>query len=494
MPRKVVGCMNTLLIVEDDKVARQMIRTIVQRSGISVSNIMECDDGQAAMEILDKRKVDVMITDIVMPRMNGIELVKEMQRLTHKPLTVVVSGCDEFAYAVQLMRIGIRDYILKPVDREEIVDILTRLDREITEHRRNMRELRMIGCQLLKYMILNEDVPEHDIQAVTRSFEKQLLDKEYVVCCLEHSMQEDEESDRYLCLGEIEHNCVYVVGMENKELLLKNELRDCHVGVSMVHCGVAQLRDAYREAKIARKEAFLHVSHKVEYSEGLPVDGIEPDEKKVRQIAQMIGTDKITAALKMMEQYWMKCRREGYSCDVLDKGVNMLIDEICQIYCNALQEDEKELVMFRDIYRFAQSEELMEDLTGWMIGFRDKINEEFDDYRNRSKVDKALEYIHANYDKDLNMAVVSNHVSMNYSLFSYVFKQYTGQNFVNYIRELRMNEAKRLLAETDMRVIEISRRVGYEDEKHFAKTFKSLNGVSPTEYRKNMQFRENASL
>lgn len=486
--------MNTLLIVEDDKVVRQMIRTIVQRSDIVVSNIMECDDGQEALEILDKRKVDVMITDIMMPGMNGIELVKEMQRLARKPLTVVVSGYDEFAYAVQFMRMGVRDYILKPFDREDIVDILTRLDREITEDRRNMRELRMIGCQLLKYMILNEDLPEHEIQTVVRSFEKQLLDKEYVVCCMEHSVQEDEESDRYLCLGEIEHNCVYVVGKQNKELLLKNELWDCHVGVSKVHCGIAQLRDAYREAKIARKEAFLRVRHKVEYSMELPVGRIEPDAKKVRQVAQMIGTDKITAALKMLEQYLMKFRREGYSCDVLDKSVNMLIDEICRIYRNALQEDEKELVRFRDIYRFAQSEELMEELTGWMIGFREKINEEFDDYRNRSKVDKALEYIQANYDKDLNMAVVSNYVSMNYSLFSYVFKQYTGQNFVNYIRELRMNEAKRLLVETDMRVIEVSRQVGYEDEKHFTKTFKRLSGVSPTEYRKNMQFRENALL
>ena len=123
-----------------------------------------------------------------------------------------------------------------------------------------------------------------------------------------------------------------------------------------------------------------------------------------------------------------------------------------------------------------------------MIGFREKISEEFDDYKNRSKVDKALAYIQANYDKDLNMAVVSNHVSMNYSLFSYAFKQYTGQNFVSYLKELRMNEAKRLLAGTDMRVIEVSIRVGYENEKHFMKTFKSQNGVSPTEYRKNMQF------
>lgn len=98
-----------------------------------------------------------------------------------------------------------------------------------------------------------------------------------------------------------------------------------------------------------------------------------------------------------------------------------------------------------------------------------------------------MEYIEAHYNEDLNMAVVSNQISMNYSLFSYSFKQYTGSNFVNFIKDIRMREAKRLLAETDLRVNEISQEIGYENEKHFMKIFKASCGVSPSEYRKNMQ-------
>ena len=87
------------------------------------------------------------------------------------------------------------------------------------------------------------------------------------------------------------------------------------------------------------------------------------------------------------------------------------------------------------------------------------------------------------------MAVVSNYISMNYSLFSYAFKQYTGTNFVNFLKDLRMQEAKRLLETSDMRVNEISQAVGYENEKHFMKIFKATLGVSPTEYRKNIQLK-----
>jgi len=85
------------------------------------------------------------------------------------------------------------------------------------------------------------------------------------------------------------------------------------------------------------------------------------------------------------------------------------------------------------------------------------------------------------------MAMVSNEISMNYSAFSLAFKEVTGQNFVNYLREIRMQKAKQLLDETDKKVLEISTLVGYEDEKHFMKSFKSMYGVTPSEYRKNIQ-------
>ena len=82
--------------------------------------------------------------------------------------------------------------------------------------------------------------------------------------------------------------------------------------------------------------------------------------------------------------------------------------------------------------------------------------------------------------------IVTFYSQDNNSLFSYEFKQYTGKNFVNYLKELRIEEAKRLLATTDEKVVEISQMVGYDNEKHFMKIFKSICGVSPSEYRKNM--------
>ena len=111
--------MKTVLIVEDEKLIRQGIRTMVQRSGVPIEVIMECNNGEAALDILKDQKVDVMFTDIRMPKMDGLELVREVQKLSHKPQIVAVSGYDDFAYAVELLRHGVREYILKPVEREK---------------------------------------------------------------------------------------------------------------------------------------------------------------------------------------------------------------------------------------------------------------------------------------------------------------------------------------------------------------------------------------
>ena len=106
--------------------------------------------------------------------------------------------------------------------------------------------------------------------------------------------------------------------------------------------------------------------------------------------------------------------------------------------------------------------------------------------QTQNKIQTAVKYIKENYTRDINMAMVSNEVSMNYSLFSSAFKNYTGTNFVGYVRDLRINEAKRLLSETPLKVNEIAAKVGYDNEKHFMKSFKAIVGVSPTEYRKNV--------
>lgn len=484
--------MNTLLIVEDEKLIRQGIKAMVQRCDVPIDNILECSNGETALEILRMQKVDVMFTDIRMPKMDGIELVKAMQELPHVPLTVAVSGYDDFTYAVEMLRLGVREYILKPVDREKVKEVLEKLNKEIDAGKESAIQDRNIGRQQLKYAILNENLTETEKELIIKQYGGNLSDNGYLIVCTNNTSREVSSVDLpYIYLSDVGGNELYITDAKALSVLTNNELAKRFVGVSALHKGLEEIKEAYAEAVAARKEAFylgkpvVHFENMITHKATV----LKLEETVIGQIVQMLGTDKYEDAIKQFTRILKNAGLGGYEASDIEKCMARLFDDVLTTYANVLKTEKEEVKRFYEIYCYENLEGFEADVVEWLSTFCDNLNSRFDDYKNKQKIQQAVTYIKENYDKDLNMAVVSNHISMNYSLFSYVFKQYTGSNFVNFLKEIRIEEAKRLLEETDMKIIDISGKVGYENEKHFMKTFKAACGVSPTEYRKNMQFK-----
>ncbi|MCC8102457.1 MAG: response regulator [Clostridiales bacterium] len=174
--------MQTLLIVEDEKLIRQGIRVMVQCSGVPVENIIECGNGLMALEVLRNQKVDVMFTDIRMPKMDGIELVKAMQQLPHQPLTVAISGYDDFSYAVEMMRGGVREYLLKPVDWESLKTILEKLEQEVEAAHEEEQRKSLSDRERLRRIMKSEEMSDTEREAIGERLEGQLF-LSYVICC-----------------------------------------------------------------------------------------------------------------------------------------------------------------------------------------------------------------------------------------------------------------------------------------------------------------------
>lgn len=176
--------MKTLLIVEDEKMIRQGIAIMAKRSSIPIDEILECRNGIEALEILKERPIDVMFTDIRMPKMDGIELVKRTKYLEHCPLIVVVSGYDDFNYAVEMLKNGVKDYLLKPIKREKVEEVLGRLDQEITrEQIQEEEEIRNLKNQL-RYLILGEQAQEKDwifAEKQLREMRRPMTEEQYMI-------------------------------------------------------------------------------------------------------------------------------------------------------------------------------------------------------------------------------------------------------------------------------------------------------------------------
>ncbi|MCM1122205.1 MAG: response regulator [Eubacterium sp.] len=486
--------MKTVLIVEDEKMIRQGIRAMIQRSGVPVEVIMECGNGEMAWEILQSQKVDVMFTDIRMPKMTGIELVQRVQELPDKPVIVAVSGYADFSYAVEMLRMGVREYLLKPIERDKLWEIMKKLEEELARSHESSRTSKRLGHQQFKYLMLNEKITEEELYTMQSEYESEFdLHAYYVYASNPKEVRGEEEN--YIYLHNVEKYDIYLVPEKNAPFLLKNELAQEYVGISKLHGGIREMRAAYREAVDARRRAFCTNCMNCragEHRKHIPEDFVKQGQKFVSeemklQRVQLLGTDKTEEIVKGWNGFFYAVKNEWIAPADFARCIDDFLKDVRKTYRNMLADEEENLQKMADYYSYPALAVWQTEFMEWLLDLHERINSRFDTNKNQQKIKQAIDYIQENYDKDLNMAVVSNHISMNYSLFSYLFKEYTGSNFVNYLKEIRLQEAKRLLAETDLRIIEISARIGYDNEKHFMKIFKASCGVSPSEYRKNAQ-------
>lgn len=510
--------MNKILVVEDEKLIRQGIVMMIRRSGVPVTEILEAPNGEMALELINGQTIDVVFTDIRMPRMDGLELVKAVRAMSAPPLIIAISGYDEFNYAVEMLRMGVRDYLLKPVERAVLVKLLGQLHEEIDRKNNQAREQRLLGFRQLKYLIGKAEITAAELQALTNRYGETFLTREYIVCCCNRIGSNSGELDRehYLCLNDVEGHEIYLIEWSEVPDWPEQGFRDRYVGISARHCGLAELKPAFLEAVAARQKAFwqskkmaVHTSEeesagkitesagkitenvgKMTESAGKMTESTVISESEIEQIVQQMGTDKEETARHRLNEIFHYGRRGRYQPPVMEKMAERLLERLWATYGTLVAAGTGDEILFKEIYRYGCGEELAAALNQWLDRLSEQLKRDFDDYRNKQKIKQALLYINENYCTDLNMAVVSNVISMNYSLFSHTFKLYTGSKFVDYIKELRIKEAKRLLETTELRVNEISQLVGYENDKHFMKMFKGVCGVSPTEYRKNMLYKE----
>lgn len=136
------------LLVDDEKYIRNGIRAIISRAGSIFTEIDECVNGIEALNRLSENRYDLVITDLIMPQIDGIELVSRIDGMEYKPYTVVLSGYDDFKYAQKAIKYGVKAYLLKPVDRNELLNIVKKAEEEYIK--RQNTDVKTNTCYLSK--------------------------------------------------------------------------------------------------------------------------------------------------------------------------------------------------------------------------------------------------------------------------------------------------------------------------------------------------------
>lgn len=443
---------------------------MLRRSCLPLERILEARNGEEALRVLEEHAVDLMLTDVQMPKMNGIELVERVKGMENPPLVVTISGFDEFTYAVNMLRNGVKDYLLKPVEQEKLDQCMQRLRQPLQQRRSKESSHKNVLMMTLSYYMEHAGDLDEQRQNALREIQETYLPQEYQVVCGKFDMPL-EARDTLTLKGRAGLTvCIRPTG--------RGEEPSGVVGVSQPHSGIQALPEAYEQGVLAWKQGYF-AGKAAEYQ--MPSSGgVLPDASHLMDLLRLARWQELVCALQQGGRHVAEGRLEP---DRMFHLCEEMADTVAETYRD-LYEAQDDPRTFRNLWAFSSWQEYLQQLSQWLEVFCQRLDQKFSDYESKQKILEAVRYVRANFCSSINMAMVSNEVSMNYSLFSVLFKQYTGKNFVTFLQSLRVEEAKRLLLETDLRVNEICAKVGFSGEKHFLKVFKSLAGVSPGDWRK----------
>ncbi|MDF2889374.1 MAG: hypothetical protein K0R23_3759 [Lacrimispora sp.] len=474
--------MKNVLVAEDCKIIRKGISAMIARCQVPVDQILECKNGLEALQIIGNIPIDVLITDIRMPEMDGITLVKELQKNRYIPRIVAISGYDDFSCAVDLLRCGAREYLLKPVKREELNSIMVKLEEEIQQEGVEERTKKALCHSQLRRILLSENVTWEEMEEAGRL--NGFREEEFYVICGDGTLA-DWQSNQMFSFPDLEGCYVALLTAKDaRDLALKR--RDSRsFGISDSFRGLCNLRKAYEEARHRRIRAFC-----MQDEGSLKLGSCLMAPNELECFVQRIGTQKNNkneAILLEITDRVKKGEIEGLQFQDL---ICQILSRVKEFYGKILSAEGISPDKLCHMLEFDNIDEYCREIRQMFSCISQRALSENEDYKSRVKLEQALAYINENYPGNINMAMVSNHISMNYTVFSIAFKEYTGDNFVFYLRKIRINEAKRLLSETDYKIGEIGQMTGYEDSKHFMKTFKWVTGVTPSEFRKNFRVKD----
>ena len=488
--------MDRLLIAEDEKLIRQGLRAMIQRSDVPIGEILECRNGEEALKILRSVPVDVLFTDVRMLKMDGLTLIRAISEQEDwpwpKPEIVVISGYDDFNYAVEAMRYGSREYILKPVKRERVFDALRKLENIIAQRKQSdqkQAQLDRICRQHIKYTLANPRLAPDELETIKSALSDLFTFDAYVVLC---ANRDAALADGDLAF-QLESGGVFrIMAMPEAacQAFVDDKLKGCHVGASASFSDLADFRAAFEQAVLARKYAFftgkrLAEAGCVAYHEEEFLPQYPP-----AQLARRIGSKHYQELVRLLNSLHAQAARARLYPHIFEEFMLRFLESTADIYGRFTEKEPERMQGLKEIYGFDTVDAYRMALLEWLDSLNAQVYQEAESTRNSERIRQAIEYIESHYGDNLNMAVVSNYISMNYSVFSQLFKEYARMNFVDYLRSLRIEKAKELLVDTGMKISEISDTVGFESDKYFMKSFKTLLGVSPSQYRKTEQIKK----
>lgn len=495
-----------VLIIDDEEIVCRGLREFVKWNdhGFEVTDIAYSAD--EALSILEKKYVDVIFTDIKMPGKTGLDLLEIVSKEYPDIKPVILSGHSDFQFAKKALQYGAVDYLTKPVNLKEVETLLDKIHSDIEQETKNAAVKKKRTDSLLLgaakgYISYEKELHQNlDIEnwyGVAVGLQKKEFD------ILEDTMQNLQNKLSAVLAGAIllpyETSKIFILlPCENKQILeetielLKNmacEEESCFWGISNIKYGMEKISEGFYEANQAlnymlvrkKEDTLFYKNIETLYEEAIP----NLSDFLSEIIGTMTNNESREEAYKKVTHYLF----DSYNANMdLSKLQLMCIRGFIEIqgYLQNMQAMQDGEVLNRALSDFMKSNSYKE-LEDKVILYMESLISEMD---NQSKtqlstgvIREVQLYIQQHYGDDISLQSLAKEFYIHPNYLSRLFKEKTGENFVDYLTKIRMNKVIELLTNTNYKIVEICEMVGYDNPRYFSKAFKQFFGKTPREYR-----------
>jgi two-component system, response regulator YesN len=524
-----------VLIVDDELLVRIGLKSTLNWEEYGYELVGEARNSKEAFELFDKYHPDILLTDISMPGINGLELIKQLKSRDPKLQSIILTHFEDFSYAREAVSLGVLDYILKSnLTPERLLDVLAKA---------GQNDMRYPGSSIssssvplasddLRHLLFSDDPDSSDFRDTTARFARQLpfshyqiasihinlnlaeqvmLDERKKNTLMEIASQVMAENPFFVLFTLVRNEFCFLFNFQangslqaTKELIIQL-LRNLSInirkylnfylliGISSVSDTAAGVRILHREAVEAGKRAFFLPEHLSVHESGT-ADGdsakIEVDRERFLNLLEKRDKDQLMAALENLfgqsyQQKNLEVLKQLFS-DLLECIKNFVRKEQGRQHAPNINAAMLEQDNFYNVYDFTAVKMYIVNLYTLVLD-----TEQSDDTVQKSYIiRKAMRYIEKNYKKNISLSNLAEDVEVSRSYLSFLFKQELGLNFSHYLTRMRIESAKEMLAGTNMKIYEIADEVGFDSPYYFSKVFKEFTGVTCKEFR-NKHYGEN---
>lgn len=517
-----------LLLVEDEKLTREGILQSVPWEDIGIEDIREAIDGIDALAVAEEFQPDIVLTDIKMPRMDGVAFTFQIRRKYPNCKVIFMSGYAEKEYLKAAITLKAISYVEKPLDLDELEDALTNAVALVAEERNRSK---MASFSKEKLNLIKRDAALHLIRPRTDTdglrqslewIEPPIPDKAFCATCIVKMRPQHPELETFEAAVEecLEENGLQALAAFKDEMHLivhlfardRNRLSEtalrgvgsrfssaCRklgtrhaVSIGKVVQGVASVYESYASAVLALQETFYTGPSSVAlYSETAMMrrncKGVYEIQLRQQRFRESLEREQLQEAERIVRRMGTEIRKEP------DTYVNH-VKEIYYLLILDLDKFAKErgLDIFpnesgasrlweqiSECHYFAEVEEILLSAL-----------QRLESLHNESErgaghlVSRVMTYVHRHYGEEgLSVQEIGEHLQMTASYVIAAFKEATGKTVLQYIMEYRMEKAKEMLKNNRAKIFDIASQVGFKDGEYFAKVFRKYTGMTPSEYR-----------